>query len=396
MTPSAFLSKWTQSISRFGRDGMTLSKAIYLETSKTTATSTTSTAEIFKSVLLDQARHPINPNTVALSYLRIEKVYGLMKYMGANNGTNTNNNNKDNTNTNTNTNTAKIAFMITSAMKLDLIDRLGYSLDTIKSMKPQQASLVLHHRIEPQLYQEKIIVLENEFEDGQRKQQQYQQQQQQQQLSSSTSSSSSSPSSLADKNNNMNNDTNTNSDNNDSTNTAKIAFMITSAMKRNLIERLGYSLDTIKAMKPQQASLVLHHRIDPQLYQEKIIILEKEFEDEQRKQQQQQCEEQKKERESELSIIDTQTDQTEIAATTTTTTNTNDSENDIPLLMLQSNHDDVSPSQRESERESTDTQADQTEIAVTTTTTTTNTNDSGSDIPLLMLQSNHDDVSRSP
>ena len=122
--------------------------------------------------------------------------------------------------------------------------------------------------------------------------------------------------------------------------------MITSAMKRNLIDRLGYSLDTIKAMKPQQASLVLHHRIEPQLYQEKIIILEKEFEDEQREQQQQQqqqSEEQKKERESEREIIDTQADQTEIAATTTTT-NTNDSGSDIPLLMLQSNHDDVSRS----------------------------------------------------
>jgi hypothetical protein len=61
---------------------MTLSKAIYMATkTKTTATSTpTPTSEIFKSVLLDQARHPVNPNTVATSYLRIEKVYGLIRF----------------------------------------------------------------------------------------------------------------------------------------------------------------------------------------------------------------------------------------------------------------------------------------------------------------------------
>ena len=148
MPPSAFLSRWTQSISRFGRDGMTLSKAIYLETSKTTATSTTrtrtSTAEIFKSVLLDQARHPINPNTVAASYLRIEKVYGLMKYMGFN-----------------------------EYMKQKFIPLLSSSSSSLSSSTSSSSTSS---------------------------------------LSSSTSSSSSSPSSLADRNNNINNDTNTDSD----------------------------------------------------------------------------------------------------------------------------------------------------------------------------------------
>lgn len=64
-------------------------------------------------------------------------------------------------------------------------------------------------------------------------------------------------------------------------NTAKIAFMITSSMKHDLTESLGYSSEAIRAMKPQQASLVLHHEVSPESYDEQIIVLEEAFEKEQ-------------------------------------------------------------------------------------------------------------------
>ena len=66
-----------------------------------------------------------------------------------------------------------------------------------------------------------------------------------------------------------------------SASTARIAFMITSSMKRDLVDGLGYQASVVKGMTPQQASLVLHHRLAPESYEEEISSLEKEFEEEQ-------------------------------------------------------------------------------------------------------------------
>jgi hypothetical protein len=56
---------------------------------------------------------------------------------------------------------AKIPFMITKSMRADL-EELSYALETIKSMTPIQASLVLRHSLPPERYETEIDALMKE------------------------------------------------------------------------------------------------------------------------------------------------------------------------------------------------------------------------------------------
>jgi len=131
-----------------------------------------------KSVLLDQARS--GDNRAAIGLLKMEQQLGLMRYHGIANytktyllpqsfqqgatlaaSTTTTDSTTETSTTSTNTlaaetttpapspQKAKIAFMITSAMRSELQQSLGYTADDIKSMTPLQASLVLNHAITP-------------------------------------------------------------------------------------------------------------------------------------------------------------------------------------------------------------------------------------------------------
>jgi hypothetical protein len=51
--------------------------------------------------------------------------------------------------------------------------------------------------------------------------------------------------------------------NNANVNVAKVAFMITASMRKELSERLKYTAEDIKAMTPLEASLILHHSVKP-------------------------------------------------------------------------------------------------------------------------------------
>ena len=64
--------------------------------------------------------------------------------------------------------------------------------------------------------------------------------------------------------------------------------MITSSMKSELTDNLGYAADDIKRMTPLQASLVLNHKVAPAEYDEQLPLLEQEYEAEQERLRQQQ------------------------------------------------------------------------------------------------------------
>eukprot|EP00536_Pseudo-nitzschia_multiseries_P014778 jgi/Psemu1/327661/estExt_fgenesh1_pg.C_7670004 len=199
-------------MSRFGRDGMALSQAMYRAVPRATAAANTTVHERIKAVLLEESRQPSN-NSVAISFLKFGKEIGLVKYMGLaeylrqNQGTlfslpslpswnsssslsassssssSTDHPTPDRNSSATRATTefgsananngggAKVAFMITSSMKQELIHNLGYETNIVKSMTPQQASLVLHHQVLPESYDEAIAKLEEEFREEQRKQQ---------------------------------------------------------------------------------------------------------------------------------------------------------------------------------------------------------------------------------
>jgi hypothetical protein len=191
---------------------MALSKAVYgaMQRGKG-ATSTAS--ETIKSVLLEEARREPLPNTLAISILKIDKEVGLVRYWGlaeylkqnqpafsftslssklfsgkvspvtdiADNGINNNDKNYDDDDSSGASprpthGAARVAFMITSSMKRDLIDGLGYQTSVLKGMTPKQASLVLHHRVPSESYCETIPGLEKALEEELRLQQQTTQQ----------------------------------------------------------------------------------------------------------------------------------------------------------------------------------------------------------------------------
>jgi len=202
-------------------DGMALSRAVFGALLPVSGGMTVTAAERIKSVLLEEARRDPLPNTVATSILKIDKEVGLVRYWGlaeylkqnppfaallssnpssAETVTGSNPEHDSSVSPNapgsatgsggdgvgvggsasskptTSANTARIAFMITSSMKRDLVDGLGYPASAIKGMTPQQASLVVHHRLPPESYDEQIPELEKSFAEAQQQQQQKQEQ----------------------------------------------------------------------------------------------------------------------------------------------------------------------------------------------------------------------------
>ena len=75
--------------------------------------------------------------------------------------------------------------------------------------------------------------------------------------------------------------------------TARVAFMVTSAQKEELKERLGYTADQIKKMTPVEASLTLHHNVEPSQAADGLPGLVQSFQDQQQKEAEQRIQEQK-------------------------------------------------------------------------------------------------------
>ncbi|VEU41954.1 unnamed protein product [Pseudo-nitzschia multistriata] len=194
----SFVSRWMQRISQRSRDGLALSRAMYLAVPRAAPANTT-IPERIKAVLLEESRQPSN-NSVAISLLKIDKEMGLVKYWGLAEymrqkqdsfvlpsilSSNSNSSLPENPDskvsvtdspgtgaaisTHSASSGAKVAFMITSPMKHDLINNLGYETNIIKGMTPQQASLVLHHRVLPESYDDCISKLEEQFQEEQQK-----------------------------------------------------------------------------------------------------------------------------------------------------------------------------------------------------------------------------------
>mmetsp|Transcript_9840 Transcript_9840/g.17972 ORF Transcript_9840/g.17972 Transcript_9840/m.17972 type:complete len:231 (-) Transcript_9840:61-753(-) len=106
---------------------------------------------------------------------------------------------------------------------------------------------------------------------------------------------------------------------NDQTDKKKIAFMITTSMKQDLQETLGYPAEDIKKITPLQASLILNHKVPPEEFQERLPILEREYEEEQEKQRQQEIEEQEAKMARQTSQQESQPEQEHQDYTFTTT-----------------------------------------------------------------------------
>lgn len=172
------MSRWAKQVTRVGRDGIQLAQAIFKD-------STAKRAVSFKPVLLDQARQS---NSVAHSLLQIDRQIGLVKYYGIlcyfkqqwqarfssslpPSTTPTTSDGKSSYSTTSETSSAgdpikaRIAFMITGSMKQELNEQLGYDLEEdIKKMTPLQASLILHYRITADEMEEKLPLVEAEYE----------------------------------------------------------------------------------------------------------------------------------------------------------------------------------------------------------------------------------------
>jgi hypothetical protein len=165
------LSQWTKQFTRFGRDGYHLATAIIQDTTAKRAVS-------FKPVLLQHARQS---NAVANSLLQMDKQVGLVRYYGvmgyvkqrwqpalkgedADKSSLSFSTSATATTTTSTTGTARVAFMITASMKEELADKLGYDIDQVKQMTPLQASLVLHHQITPDVFEEQLPIAEQEYE----------------------------------------------------------------------------------------------------------------------------------------------------------------------------------------------------------------------------------------
>ena len=165
------MSRWAKQVSRMGRDGLQLARAIFKD-------STTKRAVSFKPVLLDQARRY---NLVARSLLQVDRQIGLVRYHGIMGyfqqqwqarfssslppSTTSEGSSSTETVAISQPNKARVAFMITGSMKQELNEQLGYDLDEdIKKMTPLQASLILHHRITADEMEEKLPLVEEEYE----------------------------------------------------------------------------------------------------------------------------------------------------------------------------------------------------------------------------------------
>ena len=163
------LQLWTEKVITMGRDSFRLIQAL-AKAGKNQR----------RDVVLNQARRS---NSAAMSLLQVDKVWGLVRYLGPAEyirqrwqHTLPDAARKHVTQTPTNTPMqAKIVFMITSEMKSELTNRLGYETNHIKQLTPLQASLILHHDIEPKDLEEKLPSLEQQHAEEERKRQEEEQ-----------------------------------------------------------------------------------------------------------------------------------------------------------------------------------------------------------------------------
>jgi hypothetical protein len=172
---------WAKRFTRIGQDGFQLARALLQNT-----TSSGKRTVSFKPLLLEHAR---KSNTIANSLLQVDKQVGLVKYYGVmgyfkerlqtSNKVETSafsfSTDKSQTSTSDGQSTARVAFMITSSMKEELSEDLGYQTDQIKQMTPLQASLVLRHKITPETLAEQLPILEQEYRELKKEEQEQRQ-----------------------------------------------------------------------------------------------------------------------------------------------------------------------------------------------------------------------------
>lgn len=147
-----------------------------------------------KTVLLQQARQ--DNNHTAVQMLHMEKEVGLIRYHGVvpylqqqewswmkrllpsagSSGFSSSSSSSRDWRTNSsltqsqsspenNTKVAQVAFMITSRMKMELMDDLGYTEEQVRSMTPLVAGLVLDERVAPGEYESRMPQLVQEAEE---------------------------------------------------------------------------------------------------------------------------------------------------------------------------------------------------------------------------------------
>jgi len=155
--------------------------------------------------------------------------------------------------------------MITQSQKDELSEKLGYSKDEIKKLKPTEAALILKHDIFPNELEEKLP--------------NFLKQEQEQEKSISTNNNNLVPIDLQESIKSQSGEVSSpdellsepSSSSKESRKTlARVAFMITQSQKDELSEKLGYSKDEIKKLKPMEAVLILKHDIFPNELEEKL------------------------------------------------------------------------------------------------------------------------------
>ena len=163
-------------LSSVGKDGYHLARAL---ANGARAKGTAQSFTAVRPILLDHARQS---NRVATSMLKVDKEIGLIRYWGlwgylrqrlspsfSSGASQAIENRNDEEGSEKK---ARISFMITSAMKADLADRLGYDPEKVKQMTPLQASLLLNNNVPAEEMESRLPILEKEhIEEEEREQQ---------------------------------------------------------------------------------------------------------------------------------------------------------------------------------------------------------------------------------
>lgn len=147
-----------QSTMRVGRESWQLLRSV-----------TTHRGHSWRNTLVTAAQS--QGNQTAARLLHVDKEIGLLRYYGLmgylrekqwiQRNSNTTMRLKS---TETDPSKPKIAFMITSAMRKDLMEELAYHETQIKQMTPLEASLILEHRVTPPEKDERLPLLIYQYE----------------------------------------------------------------------------------------------------------------------------------------------------------------------------------------------------------------------------------------
>ena len=171
---------WTKTISSVGKDGYRLARA--LAKSARAKGITAQSSNVVRPILLDHARQS---NRVATSMLKVDKEVGLVRYWGlwgyvrqrlsSSSASPAGDNaisNSSNSEKEENGKKVRVAFMITSAMKSELTDQLGYDSEQVKKMTPVQASLLLNNKVPSEEMESQLPILEKKNAEEEEKEQQ--------------------------------------------------------------------------------------------------------------------------------------------------------------------------------------------------------------------------------